>query len=286
MFFTKLQSVGNDFVMIETADLTYDWSGLSKAMCDRKFGVGADGLLLLVPSLKADFGMRMFNPDGSEAEACGNGLRCLIKYCADVKLTDSNVDKLTIDTIAGLRKATFVRKNGKTERIQAGMGIPELNTAKIPVSIDKNKGMLVDSRLTAAYPLTLTGTELLLNFVSMGNPHAVYFQDKPVCEFPLTRIGPEVETNIIFPKRINFEVAQVINRRQIDVRVWERGAGETLGCGTGACAVAVAAILLGYTDNIVDIRLPGGTLQVEWDEKGEVLLSGIAETVFTGDWEK
>jgi diaminopimelate epimerase len=286
MYFTKMQSVGNDFVVLETADLTYDWSGLSKAMCDRKFGIGADGLLLLVPSLKADFGMRMFNPDGSEAEACGNGLRCLIKYCADVKITDSNVDKLTIDTVAGLRKATFVRKNGKAERIQAGMGVPEFNPAKIPVSVDKNKGRLVDSRMTATYPLTVANTELILNFVSMGNPHAVYFQDKPVCEFPLTQIGPQVEEHVIFPKRVNFEVARVINRRQIDVRVWERGAGETLGCGTGACAVAVAAILLGYTDNTVDIRLPGGTLQMEWDGKDEALLSGIAETVFTGDWKK
>lgn len=286
MFFTKAQSVGNDFVLIETAELTYDWSGLSRAMCDRKFGIGADGLLLLVPSLKADFGMRMFNPDGSESEACGNGLRCLIKYCADFKLTDSNVDRLTIDTIAGLRKAMFARKNGKADRIQAGMGVPEFDTAKIPVTIDKNKGRLVDARLTAEYPLTIANIDLLLNFVSMGNPHAVYFQDKPVCEFPLAQIGPEVEEHVIFPKRVNFEVAQVINRRQIDVRVWERGAGETLGCGTGACAVAVAAILFGYTDNTVDIKLPGGMLQVEWDGNSEVLLSGIAETVFTGDWKK
>ncbi len=286
MFFTKLQSVGNDFVLIETADLTYDWNGLSKAMCDRKFGIGADGLLLLVPSLKADFAMRMFNPDGSEAEACGNGLRCLIKYCADVKLADSNVDKLTIDTIAGLRKATFVRKNAKADRIQAGMGSPEFSTDKIPVSADKNKGRLVASKLTAEYPLTIGHTDLLLNFVSMGNPHAVYFQAEPVNEFPLIQVGVDVEKHIIFPKRVNFEVARVINRRQIDVRVWERGAGETLGCGTGACAVAVAAILLGYTDNTVDIKLPGGTLQVEWDGEGEVLLSGVAETLFTGDWKK
>ena len=226
MFFTKLQSVGNDFVMIETADLTYDWSSLSKAMCDRKFGVGADGLLLLVPSLKADFGMRMFNPDGSEAEACGNGLRCLIKYCADGKITDINADKLTIDTIAGLRKAKFERKNGKADKIQAGMGFPEFDTARIPVAVDKNKGKLVDCRLTAEYPLTVANKDLLLNFVSMGNPHAVYFQDKPVGAFPLTQIGPEVEKNGLFPKRVNFEVARVLNRRQIEVRVWERGAGE------------------------------------------------------------
>jgi diaminopimelate epimerase len=286
MFFTKVQSVGNDFILIETADLTFDWNSLAEAMCDRKFGVGADGLLLLVPSLKADYGMRMFNPDGTEAEACGNGLRCLIKYCADVKLGNTGTDSLTIDTVAGLRKAGFIRKDGKADKIQAGMGVPEFDTAKIPVAVDGNKGRLVDSRLTAAYPVTIAQTDLLLNFVSMGNPHAVYFQDKPVDEFPLTQIGQEVEKHSIFPRRGNFEVARVVNRRQIDVRVWERGAGETLGCGTGACAVAVASRLLGYTDDKVDIVLPGGKLQVDWNGEGEVLLSGVAEIVFTGDWKK
>lgn len=286
MYFTKLQSVGNDFVLIETADLTFNWGGLSKAMCDRKFGIGADGLLLLIPSLKADYGMRMYNPDGSEAEACGNGLRCLIKYCADVKLHDSAINKLKIDTIAGLRKANFERINGKAVTIQAGMGFPELDTVKIPVSADKDQGRLVDSRLTAEYPLTVAGNELLLSFVSMGNPHAVYFQDRQVNEFSLERIGPLVEKHSIFPRRVNFEVARVVNRRQIDVRVWERGAGETLGCGTGACAVAVASKLLGYTDDKVDIVLPGGKLVVDWSGDGEVLLSGVAEIVFTGDWKK
>ncbi len=286
MQFTKLQSVGNDFVLIETADLAYDWQGLSKAMCDRKFGVGADGLLLLVPSLKADFGMRMYNPDGTESEACGNGLRCLIKYCAEYKIVGTEISSLTIDTIAGVRKATFMRKDGKVDKIQATMGYPEFDKEKIPVSIDCDKGRLVDLRLTAEYPLNIDDIDLLLNFVSMGNPHAVYFQDKPVIEFPLEQVGPEVEKHILFPKRINFEVARVVNRKQIDARVWERGAGETLGCGTGACAVAVAAILLGYTDNTVDIVLPGGVLQVGWDGAGEVLLSGIAEIVFSGDWKK
>jgi diaminopimelate epimerase len=286
MYFTKLQSVGNDFVLIETADLTYDWNSLSKAMCDRKFGIGADGLLLLIPSLKADYGMRMFNPDGSESEACGNGLRCLIKYCADYKLVGTEVSSLTIDTIAGIRKANFVRKEGKVERIQATMGFPEFDTGKIPIAADKNKSRLVASRLAADYPLLINNTQLELNFVSMGNPHAVYFQNRPVNEFPLTEIGPVVEKHALFPKFVNFEVARILNPHQIEVHVWERGAGETLGCGTGACAVAVAAIMLGYTDNSVDVILPGGTLNVQWDGDGEVLLSGVAEIVFTGDWKK
>jgi diaminopimelate epimerase len=286
MFFTKLQSVGNDFVLIETNDLSFDWAKLSKSMCDRKFGIGSDGLLLLVPSVKADYGMRMFNPDGTEAEACGNGLRCLIKYCADIKLADNNINKLTIETVAGLRKASFARKNGKADKIQASMGKPEFNAAKIPVAVEANKGKMIASKLIAAYPVTIEDTTLLLNFVSMGNPHAVFFQDRPVNEFPLSKIGPVVECHKLFPKRVNFEVVRVINRQQIDVRVWERGASETLGCGSGTCAVAVASHLLGYTDNKVNIVLPGGTLEVDWDGEGEVLLSGVAEIVFTGDWKK
>ncbi|MDD3994374.1 MAG: diaminopimelate epimerase [Dehalococcoidales bacterium] len=286
MFFTKLQSVGNDFILIETADLTYDWSSLSKAMCDRKFGIGADGLLLLIPSLKADFGMRMFNPDGSESEACGNGLRCLIKYIADIKLAGREITNLNIDTISGVRKANYALKDGKADIIQASMGIPEFDAAKIPVSVDKHMGKNVASRLIADYPLTIDKNNLLLSFVSMGNPHAIYFQDEPLKDFPLTQIGPKVENDSLFPKRVNFEVARIANRGQVDVRVWERGAGETLGCGSGACAVAVASFLLGYTDNIVDIVLPGGKLSVEWDGESEVLLSGIAEIVFTGDWKK
>ncbi len=286
MFFTKVQSVGNDFILIDPDDLTYDWNSLSKSMCNRKFGIGADGLLLLGPSTKADCSMRMFNPDGTEAEACGNGLRCLVKYYADVKLTDVSINQLTIDTIAGLRKARFIRKNGEAGLIQVGMGPPEFAPAKIPIAVEKGKGRLIDSRLIAKYPVNINKMDIQLNFVSMGNPHAIYFLDKPVDEFPLTQIGPGVEKHSIFPKRVNFEVAHVVNRRQIDVRVWERGAGETLGCGTGACAVAVVSQLLGYTDNQVDIVLPGGKLQVEWNGKGEVLLSGIAEIVFTGNWGK
>ncbi|MDD4873719.1 MAG: diaminopimelate epimerase [Dehalococcoidales bacterium] len=285
MFFTKLQSVGNDFILVETSDMDCDWATLAKSMCHRRFGIGSDGLLLLVPSAKADFGMRMFNPDGTEAEACGNGLRCLIKYCADMKLADNHIDRLTIETAVGLRKASFSKKDGKMDKIQASMGKPEFDAKKIPVSVESSKVMIVAKKLIAEYPIKINEIDLLLNFVSMGNPHAIHFQDKSVNEFPLCQIGPVVEHHKLFPKRVNFEIASVINRKQIDVRVWERGAGETLGCGTGACAVAVASRLLGYTDNNVKLMLPGGILEVDWDG-GEVLLSGIAEIVFTGDWKK
>jgi diaminopimelate epimerase len=281
--FTKLQSAGNDFVLVATDGIARDWPQLAIAVCRRHFGVGADGLLLLLPSEKADFGMQVFNADGSEAEACGNGLRCLVKYIVDRGLVDSNIDTITIETIAGLRKAGILMEAGEI-KIQVEMGKPEFDAARIPVAVAKGKGKLVDIKLTADYPLTIAGRELQLSFVAIGNPHAVYFQKQPLAGFLLSSIGPLVEKNKLFPNRVNFEVARIVNRRQIEVRVWERGVGETLACGSGACAAAVVAQLLGYTDNPVEVRLPGGILEVDWGRAGEVLLNGPAEEVFSGQW--
>ena len=283
MNFTKLQSAGNDFVLAEGEGNNRDWSQLVEAICRRHFGVGADGLILLLPSETADIGMRVFNADGSEAEACGNGLRCLVKYAIDNGFVDSDAKELSVETVAGIRKARLLEKRGDASVIQAGMGKPELEAARVPLVAEPKKGRIVDIMLSD-YPLTVGGEELHLSFVAMGNPHAVYFQHQPVEEFLLSRLGPRGESNEIFPKRINFEVVRVINQRRIDVRVWERGVGETLACGSGACAVAVAAQLLGLCGNPVAIRLPGGTLEVDWDRAGEVLLSGVAETVFSGEW--
>jgi diaminopimelate epimerase len=282
--FTKLQSAGNDFVLVEAGDKAGDWPGLARAVCRRNFGIGADGLLILTSSQNADFGMRVFNTDGSEAEACGNGLRCLVRYIVDRGLVKSGADEITIETIAGIRKARLIAENGKIIKIQVGMGKPVFEAAKIPVALAPGKGKIVDIKFISDYPIAIQNRELRLSFVSMGNPHAVYFQEQPVSAFPLSQIGPEVEKNWLFPRRVNFEVAQVISRNKIDVRVWERGVGETLACGSGACAVAVAAQLLDYVDNTASINLPGGTLEVEWDGKGEVLLAGPAEVVFTGEW--
>ena len=284
MNFTKLQSAGNDFVLVEAAAMKQDWSQLARTICQRHFSIGADGLLLLVPSEIADLGMRLFNADGSEAEACGNGLRCLVKYAVDRGLVDSDADEAMIETIAGIRRAKFFMEAGKTTMIQVSMGKPEFDASKIPVAMEKGKGDIFDITLITNYPLSLEGSELRLSFVAMGNPHAINFQQQPVSEFPLPRIGPAIEKDKLFPKRVNFEVASVINRNSIDVRVWERGVGETLACGSGACAVAVAAQLLGYIDNPVNINLPGGTLEVSWDRAGEVLLSGPVVTVFSGEW--
>lgn len=283
MNFTKLQATGNDFILVETRDMQRNWSQVAMVVCDRHFGVGADGLLLLLPSDIADFRMRIFNPDGSEAEACGNGLRCLAKYVVNMDLANTGAQEILVETIAGIRKAKINRVAGKLAKIQVSMGTPKLGAKDIPVVEEGDKG-LVYIKSMLSYTVTVEDRELLLNFVSIGNPHAIYFCQAPVSDFPLLQIGSKVEQLSIFPNRINFEVANVVNRQRIEARVWERGTGETLACGSGACAVAVAAQLHGYADNKVDIKLPGGILGVEWDRVGEVFLSGPAEIVFTGEW--
>jgi len=289
MNFTKLQGAGNDFILVETNDMKRDWSQMAITMCDRHFGIGADGLLLLLPSDIADFQMRIFNLDGSEAETCGNGLRCLAKYVADKGLLSrkleaaSSQNQILVETIAGTRIVRLY-KIGESTKIQIGMGTPKFGASEIPVVIAPGEGNIVDIKPMLSYSVVIEGKELQLNFISMGNPHAVCFWQQSIDDFPLSLIGPKVEQLAIFPNRVNFEVANVVNRKLIDVIVWERGAGETLACGTGACAVAVAAQLHGYVESEVDIKLPGGILQVEWDRAGEVFLSGPTEIVFTGEW--
>ena len=312
MKFTKLQAAGNDFILVETGDMQRNWSQEAMAVCDRHFGVGADGLLLLLPSDIADFRMRIFNPDGSEAEACGNGLMCLAKYVVNMGLADIEAQGILVETIPGISKAkrhtagiyqgtgdgasplrnlhfplSFEGegdKGGEVVTIQVSMGTPKLGAKDIPVAIEEGDRGLVDIKSILGYTVTVEDRKLLLNFVSIGNPHAVYFCQEPASDFPLSQIGPKVEQLSIFPNRINFEVANVVNRQRIEARVWERGVGETLACGSGACAVAVAAQLRGYIDSKVDIKLPGGILAVEWDRAGEIFLGGAAEIVFTGEW--
>jgi diaminopimelate epimerase len=277
MKFTKLQGSGNDFVLLEADEAKGDWSKLAIAICDRHFGVGADGLLLVSPSGVADLKMRVFDPDGTEAEVCGNGLMCLAKYALKRELVKA--PQLSVETISGVRKVEIQRAGN----IRVGMGEPKFKASDIPVAIEAGRE-LVDIKSMMSYPVTIEDRELHLNLVSMGNPHAVYFWQRPVADFPLAQLGPKVENLPIFPERVNFEVARVLDRRQIEARVWERGAGETLACGSGACAITVAAQLHGYIGNEVDIKLPGGVLQVAWDGVGEVFLGGPAEIIFDGEW--
>jgi diaminopimelate epimerase len=276
MDFIKLQATGNDFVLIDARRMKRDWSALAKAMCHRNFGVGADGLLLILPSKAADFYMRMFNPDGSEAEACGNGLRCAARYAKESGLARGA--EIRIETPAGIKR---LQTRGR-KSIQVAMGKPILAPSAIPVIVGRT-----GARATAPvidYPLAIGKMKLKITCVSIGNPHAVCFLEQPVDDFPLAEVGPKVERHPMFPNRVNFEIVNIIGRKKLRARVWERGAGETLSCGTGACAIAVAARLKKLTDNPVDIILPGGTLTVDWDGRGEVLLNGPAEVVFEGKW--
>ncbi len=284
MNFTKMQGAGNDFILVETDDIQRDWSQVAIAMCDRHFGAGADGLLLLMPSDIADFRMRILNADGSESNTCGNGLRCLAMYATHKGLISGGAGEILVETMAGVREIKLYKRGDKLIKILAGMGKPQFESKDIPVAIKKGEANVVDIKSMLSYPVTVDGTDLLLNLVSTGNPHAVYFSQHSVTDFPLSQIGPKVEQHKIFPDGANFEVARIISRQQIEARVWERGVGETLACGSGACAITVAAQLHGYIENKVDIKLPGGVLEVEWDGVGEVFLSGPAETVFTGEW--
>lgn len=284
MRFTKMQGAGNDFVLVEAGDGHRDWSGLAVTMCDRHFGIGADGLLLLLPSDKADFQMRIFNADGSESNACGNGLRCMVKYFMDGRAGDARAAEISAETTAGIRIARIRRTDGKVAEIQVGMGKPGIGQENVPPTSDRGGETPLDITSLMSRSIAVAGRELVLHFVSMGNPHAVHFIEGPVSGFPLSELGPEVEHHPTFPDRTNFEVVSVQSRQSVKARVWERGVGETLACGSGACAIGVAAQLLGFVDQRIDVQLPGGTLNVEWDGAGEVFLSGPAETVFTGEW--
>lgn len=281
MRFTKMQGAGNDFVVMEANGNERDWAQLTRAVSDRHYGIGSDGLLLLVPSKVADFRMRVFNNDGSEAEACGNGIRCLVRYFVEKR--GGNLKEVTVETLAGIRKAKLL-KAGKETRVQVGMGKPRLDAKDIPVKTDVCEGESLYIKSMISCPVTVDGKKLNLSLVSMGNPHAIHFSKQPVSEFPLLQIGPKVETHDMFPRHTNFEVVRVLSRKEIEARVWEKGVGETLACGSGASGLTVAAQLHGYVDNKVEVKLPGGTLGIEWDGAGEVLLSGPAETVFTGEW--
>jgi diaminopimelate epimerase len=283
MKFSKLQASGNDFILVDARAAEREWSKLALAICDRHFGVGADGLILVQNSTNADLKMRLFNSDGSEAEVSGNGLRCFAKYAIEKGLAGKmpfraiqETRSLSIETLSGIRKVKAYLTGNKVNQAEVNMGVPLFRPEQIPVKVEVAAVPILD------YPLVINRKKLVLTLVSMGNPHAVSFSSRPVADFPLAKIGPKVERHPIFPQRTNFEVAMILSKGKIQARVWERGVGETLSCGSGASAIAVAARLLDYVDRQVDIMLPGGTLTVSWDKEGEVLLTGPVEEVFTG----
>jgi diaminopimelate epimerase len=268
---------GNDFVLLDGLRQPLpvaDWSALARRMCDRHFGVGSDGVLVVEPSQRADFRMRMYNPDGSESEMCGNGIRCFAKYVYDAGLADR--PEMAVETGAGVLDLVVHPANGSAESVTVSMGVPEFRPDRVPVA--------VGGEVARDVPIEGVGPDVRVTCVSMGNPHAVMFLEGAVEEFPLERVGPLVERHRLFPRRVNFEVARRRGPDELDVRVWERGAGLTLACGTGACAVAAAARLHGLVGDRLRVNLPGGPLEIAWDGKSEILMTGPAALVFEGDW--
>ncbi len=275
MKFTKMHGIGNDYVYVDCLKETVDQpSELAKKVSDRHFGIGSDGLILIKASDAADFKMDMYNADGSRGEMCGNGIRCVAKYVYDKGLT--NKTQLSIETAGGIKYLDLTVSDGKALLVKVDMGAPVLTAEKIPVTADTDE--------VVGQPLGVGGKEYTVTCVSMGNPHCVVILDEDVRKLDLEKTGPLFENHERFPNRINTEFINVLDERTIRMRVWERGSGETLACGTGACAAAVAAMLNGRTKDEVTVKLLGGDLQIRWDRaQNTVYMTGAAETVFEGE---
>lgn len=274
MKFTKMQGLGNDYVYVNCFQETVENpSELAVKVSDRHFGIGSDGLILIRPSEAADFEMAMYNADGSRGEMCGNGIRCVAKYVYDYGLTDQT--HISVETLGGIKYLDLTVEDGKVSLVKVDMGEPILKAEEIPVLCNREEA--VDE------PITVDGQEYRMTAVSMGNPHAVVFVED-VKGMDLEKIGPSFENHERFPKRVNTEFVKVLDRNTVEMRVWERGSGETLACGTGACATAVACILNGMTEEKVTVKLLGGDLQIQWDrEANRVYMTGPAQTVFDGE---
>lgn len=279
MKFTKMQGLGNDYVYVNCFQEKIDNPPeVARFVSDRHFGIGSDGLIMINPSKVADFEMEMYNADGSRGEMCGNGIRCVAKYVYDYGLTDKT--HISVETLGGIKYLDLTVKDGKVELVRVDMGEPELDPEKIPIIM---KGYSDETSRVLDAPVEVDGKEYRMTGVSMGNPHAVVYIDD-VQGLEIEKIGPKFENHERFPQRVNTEFSKVIDRKTVEMRVWERGSGETLACGTGACAVAVSSILNGYTEREVEIRLLGGNLQIEWNEEdGHVYMTGPATVVFDGE---
>lgn len=272
--FTKMQGAGNDYIYVNCfKEKLTDINAVAKKVSDRHFGIGSDGLVLICPSDKADFRMDMYNSDGSQAEMCGNATRCVGKYVHDKGLTDKT--EITLETLAGIKLLKLnLNDKGEVGTVEVNMGSPELKPKNIPIDSDLDRFI--------RQPVTVDGREYLVTGVSMGNPHAVTFIDDTE-SLEIEKIGPKFETHKLFPRKINTEFARIVDRKTIKMRVWERGAGETLACGTGACAAMVAANLSDFVGDEADLVLLGGTLHIRWDKKeNNIYMTGPAAFVFDG----
>ena len=278
--FTKLHGAGNDYIAIDGRGIDRDWGALSKAMSALAFGVGSDGIVLVQNSDIAQIRMRVYNPDGSEAEMSGNGIRLFSKFVVDRKFVLPEDNGLTVETGGGIRVVWPTMQDDKMVAAKVAMGEPTFIPAEIPVEL----AAIGDLEILKDFPIRAGGYDLKITCLAVGNPHAVVVMKDPVEDFPLTEVGPHVEHHELFPNRINFEIVNVINRSKIRTRIFERGAGETMSSGTGSTAAASAARAHGLVDNTVDVIVDGGILRISWDENGQAYLEGPAVEVFNGVW--
>jgi diaminopimelate epimerase len=275
--FSKYHGAGNDFLLVDGAAGERDWPQLAAAMCERNLGAGADGLIVALPSRSAHAKMRLFNSDGTEAEMSGNGVRCFAKFVVEGSLAQPAGDILRVESGAGEVVVELERMGAEVSAATVDLGRPRFRPDEIPVAVERDAPVL-------DLAVSVDEREYAVNCVSMGNPHAVHFLSSAVAEFPLREVGPKVEHHPLFPARVNFEVAQVIDRSHIVSRTWERGVGETQACGTGAAAIMVSARLHGLVDDVVRVSEPGGVLTLRWGGAGSVFLTGPAAFVYSGEW--
>ncbi len=283
--FTKMQGCGNDYIYVNgfTEKIPQEEkTELVRHISDRHFGIGGDGVIFINPSLEADFEMEMYNADGSRAEMCGNGIRCVAKYVYDKGLTDKT--DISVISCGQIKYLQLFLKEGRVDTVRVNMGAPELRPERIPVTVAE-AGMPLEKERIVNAPIIVQGKEYKMTCVSIGNPHAVIFLED-VTNLEVEQIGPYFENHERFPKRINTEFVKVLDKKTVQMRVWERGTGETLACGTGCCATVVACILNGLTDEKVTVKLLGGEIEIEWDREANlVYMTGPAVTVFEGEYD-
>ena len=281
MNFTKMHGAANDYVFIDGRDIHEDWNKLAVEISDRNRGVGSDGLILALTSGASDVKMVMFNSDGSEGDMCGNGIRCFAAFAIKTGFVEKDKNPILIETKSGVKSVTPIIQENIISAAKVNMGKPIFQPEIIPVKIDSSLQKIVD------YPLVVDDKQFNISCVSMGNPHAVSFISEPVDSVDLLKYGPLVENHRFFPNRINFEIVNVVNKSYVKTRVWERGSGITMACGTGACAIVCAGINAGILDKQVEVELPGGNLHIEWSGEGDedVIMTGPVTEVFEGTWE-
>tara|TARA_Y100000590_G_scaffold470605_1_gene666833 strand:+ start:7589 stop:8455 length:867 start_codon:yes stop_codon:yes gene_type:complete len=275
--FTKMHGAGNDYVFIDGRNLNLSWSSLSVSISDRHFGVGSDGLIVALQSEDADIKMQMYNLDGSEGKMCGNGIRCFVSFGVKIGLLAKDSDTYLVETASGILEVTPIWEHAQMVAASVNMGQPRFRSSDVPFKL-KGYDTLQD------HYLEIEEQHFAISALSMGNPHAVTVLETPINDFDLAHIGPIIEKHSIFPEQVNFEIINILSRDLIDLRVWERGSGQTLACGTGACAAAVIAIKKGLVNNKVTVKLPGGDLEIHWEPGSDVYMKGPIATTFEGKY--